>query len=145
MLYEVITSAVFRRSDLAGFQGSVQGLRFATFTRLTTAASARSRRLKVRTSGSSTRSPYMPEPTGTDYITPIISLYKLQVREIAKYLGVPEKVISKKSSPHLWKEHEAEKELGISYEEIDSILYCMFDVITSYSIHYTKLYEVVDY
>jgi len=64
---------------------------------------------------------------GAADITPIISLYKLQVREIAKYLGVPEKVISKKSSPHLWKEHEAEKELGISYEEIDSILYCMFD------------------
>jgi NAD+ synthase len=64
---------------------------------------------------------------GASDITPIMSLYKLQVREIAKHLGVPENVISKKSSPHLWKEHEAEKELGISYEEIDSILYCMFD------------------
>lgn len=64
---------------------------------------------------------------GAADITPIISLYKLQVREIAKHLGVPEKIISKKSSPHLWKEHEAEKEIGISYEEIDSILYCMFD------------------
>ena len=64
---------------------------------------------------------------GASDITPIISLYKLQVREIAKYLGVPENVISKKSSPHLWKEHEAEKELGVSYEEIDSILYCLFE------------------
>jgi len=64
---------------------------------------------------------------GASDITPIISLYKLQVREIAKHLGVPENVISKKSSPHLWKEHEAEKELGISYEAIDSILYCLFD------------------
>jgi len=64
---------------------------------------------------------------GASDITPIISLYKLQVREIARHLGVPEKVISKKSSPHLWKEHEAEKELGMSYEEIDPILYCLFD------------------
>ena len=64
---------------------------------------------------------------GASDITPIISLYKLQVREIAKYLGVPKKIISKKSSPHLWKEHEAEEELGISYEEIDSILYCLYD------------------
>jgi NAD+ synthase len=64
---------------------------------------------------------------GASDLTPIISLYKLQVREIAKYLGVPENVISKKSSPHLWKEHEAEEELGVSYEEIDSILYCLFD------------------
>lgn len=64
---------------------------------------------------------------GASDITPIISLYKLQVREIAKYLGVPENVIAKKSSPHLWKDHEAEEELGLSYEEIDSILYCLYD------------------
>jgi len=64
---------------------------------------------------------------GAADLTPIISLYKLQVREIAKYLGVPENVISKKSSPHLWKEHEAEEELGVSYEEIDSVLYCLCD------------------
>jgi len=60
-------------------------------------------------------------------LTPIISLYKLQVREIAKYLGVPDNIISKKSSPHLWKEHEAEEELGATYEEIDSILHCLFN------------------
>jgi len=64
---------------------------------------------------------------GASDLTPIISLYKLQVREIAKYLGVPDKIISKKSSPHLWKEHDAEEELGASYEEIDSILYCICD------------------
>jgi len=64
---------------------------------------------------------------GASDLSPIISLYKLQVREIAKFLGVPQNVIEKKSSPHLWKEHEAEKELGMSYEDIDSILYCIFD------------------
>jgi NAD+ synthase len=64
---------------------------------------------------------------GASDITPIVSLYKLQVRKIAKHLGVPENIIAKKSSPHLWKNHEAEKELGISYEEIDSILYCMLE------------------
>ena len=64
---------------------------------------------------------------GASDITPIVSLYKLQVREIAKHLGVPENIIAKKSSPHLWKDHEAEEELGISYEEIDSVLYCMLE------------------
>ena len=64
---------------------------------------------------------------GASDLVPIISLYKLQVREIAKHLGVPQNVIEKKSSPHLWKEHGAEKEIGASYEEIDSILYCMFE------------------
>jgi len=63
---------------------------------------------------------------GAADLTPIISLYKLQVREIAKHLGVPDNIISKKSSPHLWKEHIAEEELGATYEEIDSILYCLF-------------------
>lgn len=64
---------------------------------------------------------------GASDLVPIISLYKLQVRGIAKFLGVPQSVIEKKSSPHLWKEHEAEKELGMSYEDIDSILYCIFE------------------
>ncbi len=64
---------------------------------------------------------------GASDITPIISLYKIQVREIAKHLKVPENIILKKSSPHLWEEHEAEKELGASYEEVDSVLYCLFD------------------
>ena len=82
--------------------------------------------------GSSDKSEYMigyftKFGDGASDVTPIISLYKLQVREIAKYLKVPENVISKKSSPHLWKEHEAEEEIGISYEEIDSILYCLYE------------------
>lgn len=64
---------------------------------------------------------------GASDIAPIISLYKLQVRKIAEFLGVPKNVIEKKSSAHLWKEHEAEKEIGISYEEIDSVLYCLFN------------------
>ncbi len=64
---------------------------------------------------------------GAADIDPIISLYKLQVRKIAEFLDVPKNVIEKKSSAHLWKEHEAEKEIGVSYEEIDSILYCLFD------------------
>ena len=64
---------------------------------------------------------------GAADLTPIISLYKLQIREIAKYLGVPDNIISKKSSPHLWEDHEADEELGVSYEEIDSILYCLVE------------------
>ena len=40
---------------------------------------------------------------------------------------MPENVIEKKSSPHLWEEHEAEKELEATYEEIDSILYCLIE------------------
>jgi NAD+ synthase len=64
---------------------------------------------------------------GSSDILPIVSLYKTQVREIARYLGVPENIIKKKSSPNLWKGHIAEEEIGVSYEEIDLILYSIFD------------------
>jgi len=64
---------------------------------------------------------------GASDILPIVSLYKNQVRAIAKYLGVPDSIITKKSSPNLWKNHFAEIELDASYEKIDCILYCLFD------------------
>jgi NAD+ synthase len=64
---------------------------------------------------------------GSADVLPIASLYKTQIRLLARYLGVKESIIQKKSSPHLWKGHIAEDEIGVSYEEIDSILYCMTD------------------
>ena len=62
---------------------------------------------------------------GSADLLPISKLYKTQLREFAKMLGVPTNIIAKKSSPNLWKEHIAEDELGITFEEIDSILYCL--------------------
>ncbi|MDC4231892.1 MAG: NAD+ synthase [Nitrosopumilus sp.] len=62
---------------------------------------------------------------GAADILPIVSLYKTQVREMAKNLGINENIISKKSSPHLWPNHEAEHEIGATYEEIDIILHCI--------------------
>ena len=64
---------------------------------------------------------------GAADILPIVSLYKIQVREIAKYLGVPDNIIKKKSSPNLWPNHIAESEIGVTYEEIDCVLYCLTD------------------
>lgn len=64
---------------------------------------------------------------GSADILPIVSLYKTQVRELARHLKVTESIITKKSSPHLWKGQTAEEEIGITYEEIDSILYCIED------------------
>ena len=64
---------------------------------------------------------------GAADVLPIVSLYKTQVRELAKHLGIDEKIITKKSSPHLWPNHEAEHEIGVDYEQIDIILYCLID------------------
>jgi NAD+ synthase len=64
---------------------------------------------------------------GAADVLPIVSLYKTQVRELARHLGIDEKIIAKKSSPHLWPNHEAEHEIGVNYEQIDIILYCLID------------------
>lgn len=64
---------------------------------------------------------------GAADLLPIVSLYKTQVREFAKFLGVPVNIISKPSGPRLWEGHIAENEIGLTYEEIDSILYCIVD------------------
>jgi NAD+ synthase len=56
-------------------------------------------------------------------IAPLMDLYKTQVRQLAKYIGVPDEIIAKPSSPNLWRGQLAEKELGIKYETLDLILY----------------------
>ena len=61
-------------------------------------------------------------------ILPIASLYKTQVRALGRYLKLPDAVLTKKSGPMLWEKHTAEEEIGTTYEEIDSILYCLFDL-----------------
>ena len=65
---------------------------------------------------------------GAADLLPIVSLYKTQVREIARHLKIDEDIITKKSSPHLWLNHEAEHEIGVEYEEIDIILYCILEL-----------------
>jgi NAD+ synthase len=60
-------------------------------------------------------------------IMPIAALYKTQVRALARYLQIPQLIIEKKSSPRLWSNHLAEKEIGMEYETIDPILYLLLD------------------
>lgn len=57
----------------------------------------------------------------------LAGLYKTQVREMAEFLGVPEQIRQKKSSPRLWPGQLAEKELGMDYEVIDPILHYLVD------------------
>lgn len=64
---------------------------------------------------------------GASDLLPIVSLYKTQIRELAKNLQISSNIISKPSGPHLWEGHTAETEIGLTYEEIDSILHCMID------------------
>jgi len=61
-------------------------------------------------------------------VLPIGDLYKTQVRELGRFLGLSDKLVNKKSSPRLWEDHEAEKEIGISYDILDRILYGLVDL-----------------
>ncbi len=56
-------------------------------------------------------------------ILPIGNLYKTEVYQIARFLGVPEKIIKKVPSAGLWEGQTDEGELGLSYAEIDEILF----------------------
>lgn len=56
-------------------------------------------------------------------ISPIMDLYKTQVRKLAAYLGLPAELAAKPSTPALWPNQLAETELGIKYETLDLILY----------------------
>ncbi|MCS7384315.1 MAG: NAD+ synthase [archaeon GB-1867-097] len=60
-------------------------------------------------------------------LLPIGDLYKTQVRYLAKYLNIPSRIISKPSSPRLWKDQLAEDEIGFTYEYIDPILHLLVD------------------
>lgn len=59
-------------------------------------------------------------------IAPISGLFKTQVFQLAKYLGVPKFVLEKKPSPNLWSGQTAEGELGFTYQDADKILYLSF-------------------
>jgi NAD+ synthase len=53
---------------------------------------------------------------------PIAGLYKHQVRELARELGVPDAIIDKPPSAGLWEGQTDEAEMGLSYEQLDAAL-----------------------
>lgn len=67
-------------------------------------------------------------------INPIGDLFKTQVRQLARYMGVPEVIVTKKPSADLWVGQTDEEELGFTYNEVDQVLYLMID----------KRYEIQD-
>jgi NAD+ synthase len=59
---------------------------------------------------------------GADYL-PIGDLYKTQVRELAKRVGVDAEILMKPPSAGLWEGQTDEGEMGITYDVLDQILY----------------------
>jgi len=85
---------------------------------------------------------------GTD-ILPIGDLYKENVRSLSRYMGVPKKIIDKVPSAGLWKGQTDEGEIGVSYAELDSILYLKLErgmseeEIARWGIDKTKVQKVL--
>ncbi len=64
---------------------------------------------------------------GADFF-PIRHLYKTQVRELAKYLGIPDKIAFKPSSPQLYPGHKLSDEVPLDYDRMDPVLVGLFDL-----------------
>ncbi len=60
-------------------------------------------------------------------LNPIGDLYKTQVRQLSRALGVPEAIIQKPPSADLWLGQTDEGELGFTYAEVDKLLYLLVD------------------
>jgi len=60
-------------------------------------------------------------------INPLGDLYKTQIRMLAGHLGVPEKIIMKPPTAGLWSGQTDEEELGMTYEDIDRLLFQLID------------------
>jgi NAD+ synthase len=56
-------------------------------------------------------------------ISPLMDLYKTQVRQLAQHIGISLEIAQKPSTPALWPGHLAEEELGVEYKILDLILY----------------------
>ena len=61
-------------------------------------------------------------------LNPLGDLYKHQVWQLSRYLGLPEQVVSKAPSADLWPGQTDEGELGFSYATADEVLYLLFDL-----------------
>ncbi|MCJ7817449.1 MAG: NAD(+) synthase, partial [Candidatus Thorarchaeota archaeon] len=85
---------------------------------------------------------------GTD-ILPIGELYKANVWDLSRHVGVPESLIEKAPSAGLWEGQTDEKEIGISYPELDSILFLHIEKgmnveeITAWGIEKSKVDKVL--
>lgn len=84
---------------------------------------------------------------GVDLL-PLANLYKVNVRQLAKYVGVPDSIIEKAPSAGLWEGQTDEGEMGVTYDELDKILYLRFekdvewDDLTGHSLDPAKIKRV---
>jgi len=60
-------------------------------------------------------------------LNPLGDLYKTQVRQMARAVGMPQAILDKPPSADLWAGQTDEGELGFTYAEVDKLLYLIVD------------------
>lgn len=65
---------------------------------------------------------------GASDMEPIGELYKTEVRQLARYIGIPDEIIAKPPRAGLWNNQTDEEEIGMPYEILDRILYGYIDL-----------------
>jgi NAD+ synthase len=60
-------------------------------------------------------------------LNPIGDLYKTQVRQLSRALGIPDIIVQKPPTADLWIGQTDEGELGFTYAEADQLLYLLID------------------
>ena len=60
---------------------------------------------------------------GASDFCPLGDLYKTEVRDLARHIGVPQAIIDKAPSAGLWGGQTDEIEMGMTYDELDQILF----------------------
>ena len=61
-------------------------------------------------------------------INPLGDLYKTQVWQLSEYIGMPKEIVAKPPSADLWEGQTDEAEMGLTYREVDELLFHMIDV-----------------
>ncbi len=60
-------------------------------------------------------------------LNPLGQLYKSEVRQLSKILGIPDSIINKPPSADLWAGQTDEEEIGVTYAQVDHLLIQMID------------------
>lgn len=60
-------------------------------------------------------------------LQPIADLYKAQVRQLSKAMGIPQPILDKAPSADLWEGQTDEGELGFTYNDVDQLLFLLVD------------------
>jgi len=59
---------------------------------------------------------------GAEDVMPMCRIYKTQVWELARIIGVPDEIVNKVPTAGLWEGQSDEEEMGITYHDLDLVL-----------------------